>query len=230
MGSRLLFVLAGLGLPHLGHGQFNVDSIESRPNYGYNGLRDRWEPQPPVDWKKHSLTRDGYVAGVDSSVNMSRFTHIGCFEADFSITHDTSDAVAYDPNECMQACKIKFSNVTGGDIIVAVHQDRCGCVLNDMTLFREVPQSFCTYYCKYYRNAICGGFPDYWGVFREYDFTSLTGQGAYDPWRYIWYSIVPSERATSSEESCPMVCSPSDTTCMPWTSSPATPCINSKCH
>ena len=26
------------------------------------------------------------------------------------------------------------------------------------------------------RNPICGGFPDYWGVFREYDFVSLTGQ------------------------------------------------------
>ncbi|CAE7761394.1 unnamed protein product, partial [Symbiodinium sp. CCMP2456] len=76
-----------------------------------------------------------------------------------------------------------------GEIIVAVHEGMCGCVLSDMTTFREVPQSFCTYYCKYYRNPICGGFPDYWGVFREYDFSSLTMQGAYDPWRYIWFSL-----------------------------------------
>lgn len=27
-----------------------------------------------------------------------------------------------------------------------------------------------------WRNPICGGFPDYWGVFREFDFVSLTGQ------------------------------------------------------
>ena len=29
------------------------------------------------------------------------------------------------------------------------------------------------------RNPICGGFPDYWGVFREYDFVSLTGQACH---------------------------------------------------
>lgn len=185
--GRLFLLLAGLPL---GHANFNIDSIESRPSYGYDPLTDRWEAQPPTDWKKHALTRDGYVAGVDSSVNISRFTHIGCFEADFFITHVTSDAVAYDPNECMAACKLKFEGNSSGEIIVAVHQDRCGCVLSDMTTFREVPQSFCTYYCKYYRNPICGGFPDYWGVFREYDFVSLTGQGAYDPWRYVWYSVV----------------------------------------
>lgn len=185
--GRLFLLLAGLPF---GDANFNIDSIESRPSYGYDVLNDRWDAMPPTDWKKHALTRDGFVAGVDSSVNISRFTHIGCFEADFGITHLVSDAVAYDPNECMAACKIKFEGNSTGEMIVAVHQDRCGCVLSDMSTFREVPQSFCTYYCKYYRNPICGGFPDYWGVFREFDFVSLTGQGAYDPWRYIWYSLV----------------------------------------
>lgn len=60
-----------------------------------------------------------------------------------------------------------------------------------------------------WRTPICGGFPDYWGVFKEYDFTSLTGQagqrwlledlkrraqGAYDPRRYIWYSLARARR------------------------------------
>mmetsp|Transcript_18872 Transcript_18872/g.43997 ORF Transcript_18872/g.43997 Transcript_18872/m.43997 type:complete len:347 (+) Transcript_18872:59-1099(+) len=183
----LLLLLAGLSFSNA---QFNINAIESRPSYNYDFLTSEWTASPPVDWKKHELTRDGYVAGVDSSVNISRFTHIGCFEADFAITYDTDDAVSYDPNECMQMCKQKYAGEDVGEIIVAVHQDRCGCVLSDMTTFREVPSTFCTYYCKYYRNPICGGFPDYWGVFREFDFVSLTGQGAYDPWRYIWYSVV----------------------------------------
>ena len=31
------------GLP-LGHATFNIDSIESRPSYGYDPLTDRWVP------------------------------------------------------------------------------------------------------------------------------------------------------------------------------------------
>jgi len=59
-----------------------------------------------------------------------------------------------------------------------------------MTQFKESTPDSCTFYCKYYRNPICGGYPTFWGVFIEYDFQALTTQGAYDPWRYVWYSVV----------------------------------------
>lgn len=67
---------------------------------------------------------------------------------------ERTDNAAYDPNECLDACKRKYPNATAGQIIVAVHQDRCGCELSDMTTFRErlglvfsaileIPRAFC---------------------------------------------------------------------------------------
>jgi len=85
-------------------------------------------------------------------------------------------------------------NVSDMDIIFAVHKERCACIEKDIEPFEKVDDRLCTIWCMSYQNPICGGLPDagqpYWGVFREYDFQALTGQGAYDPWRYLWFTIV----------------------------------------
>lgn len=187
-----LIVLQLFGLFEGASGAFVLDAIEHRPTYkvppvgGYPGNGAK----PPVDLKHEGLTSDGFVYGIDTSNNISRRTSIGCFQASFEITTQISNGQTWDPNDCYQYCQQRYPNETSYDIIVAVHMERCACVLRDMTLFKGVAPELCTYYCKVYRNPLCGGFPDYWGVFKEYDFTSMTGQGAYDPWRYIFYSVV----------------------------------------
>lgn len=150
-------------------------------------------PSTPTDLRQSKLSRAGDSETIDSSIALSRYTHIGCFEADISIQKHRNLDSNYDPNECIDYCQgVVFTNASRFEVIAAVHQDICGCVRNDMTEFSEVDQGLCTFYCKYYRNPICGGLQGtrtFWGVFKEYDYQSLGAQGAYDPWRYVWYSI-----------------------------------------
>eukprot|EP00747_Dinoflagellata_sp_TGD_P062480 gnl/TRDRNA2_/TRDRNA2_153030_c0_seq1.p1 gnl/TRDRNA2_/TRDRNA2_153030_c0~~gnl/TRDRNA2_/TRDRNA2_153030_c0_seq1.p1 ORF type:complete len:186 (-),score=24.89 gnl/TRDRNA2_/TRDRNA2_153030_c0_seq1:16-549(-) len=90
---------------------------------------------------------------------------------------------------CVKVCKRFYPTAPSHTIIAAVHGARCGCSF-DMDLFTEVPAELCTYPCKFYKNPICGGAPDYWGIFKEYDFQSMASHGAYDPWRYVFYTVV----------------------------------------
>jgi hypothetical protein len=85
--------------------------------------------------------------------------------------------------------------------VAAVSNDRCGCALKTRLreLFAEVDTRFCDISCPAYANELCGGLPDYWGVFRDYDRLSLSGQGAYDPWRYIFYQVVTVEEPDGRE-------------------------------
>eukprot|EP00930_Biecheleria_cincta_P039523 TRINITY_DN27167_c0_g2_i1.p1 TRINITY_DN27167_c0_g2~~TRINITY_DN27167_c0_g2_i1.p1 ORF type:complete len:2805 (-),score=431.05 TRINITY_DN27167_c0_g2_i1:54-8468(-) len=184
-------LLVGLSCVPTALANFKINSMEWRPSYLIPPGKDAPELGPPADPKKHELNRDGFIAGIDSSVNLSRFTHIGCFQGDLSLTtRVTSDGIyPWDPNDCLDVCKEHFVNATVSDIIFAVFTTRCACILRDVSQFTEQPPTACDEACGNYRNPICGGQPDYWGVFREYDFMALTTQGAYDPWRYIFYTV-----------------------------------------
>eukprot|EP00929_Paragymnodinium_shiwhaense_P065305 TRINITY_DN32751_c0_g2_i1.p1 TRINITY_DN32751_c0_g2~~TRINITY_DN32751_c0_g2_i1.p1 ORF type:complete len:3094 (+),score=652.16 TRINITY_DN32751_c0_g2_i1:502-9282(+) len=143
---------------------------------------------PPEQLFFSPLNRDG-IREDTAMREMSQFLHVGCFAAPMSITKDSEQDRNFDPHECVEVCKVKYPNVALKDLYVAVHGPRCGCAY-DWTLFREVDSSECTYGCKYYKNPICGGAPDRWGVFIQYKYQTLSTQGAYDPWRYVWYTVV----------------------------------------
>eukprot|EP00929_Paragymnodinium_shiwhaense_P022172 TRINITY_DN14238_c0_g1_i1.p1 TRINITY_DN14238_c0_g1~~TRINITY_DN14238_c0_g1_i1.p1 ORF type:complete len:2889 (-),score=719.16 TRINITY_DN14238_c0_g1_i1:210-8876(-) len=199
MTSLVIAVLSALPLI-AGQSAFTINSIEHRPTYrpdpNKTGVDEDGNPfmiaSPPTDVRQHRLSNTGDDPETDSSVVMSKFQHIGCFQAPLEITKATSTGSNMDPNECQEVCMTEvFPNYTRYDVIVAVYAERCGCELRkDVTTFREAEARNCVEYCKYYRNPICGGPPDYWGVFMEYDFQSLSAQGAYDPGRKLWYTVV----------------------------------------
>jgi len=172
---------------------FTINSIEHRPTYGASD-----DPEyigQPIDVRQHRLYTSGSDPLSDSSVSLSRYQYIGCFKADLSITTTVSQGFNADPNECLETCLEEFPSTPPSQILVAVHIERCACVIQTTGIqasgFAEAEQARCEEYnCKYYGNPLCGGRPDYWGVFREYDYQSLSTQGAYDPWRYVWYTIV----------------------------------------
>jgi hypothetical protein len=125
----------------------------------------------------------------------SQFLHVGCYSASKSITQDAEQDTSFDPTECIAVCKSKMADTPSNLLIAAVRGRLCGCV-NDknggMTQFSESDDydRDCNTPCKYFENTICGGEPDYWGVFKEYDYQYLASPGAYDPWRKIWYTVV----------------------------------------
>jgi hypothetical protein len=106
-----------------------------------------------------------------------------------------------DPAVCVDFCTTKYEQVKKAWledqalVIVAVSEAQCGCVVDDMTQFVEVEKEYCNVNCPNYQNQLCGGESTstamaFWNVFIEYDYLSFGSMGAYDPWRYIWYSIV----------------------------------------
>jgi hypothetical protein len=175
-----------------------VSAIEARPSYGWLNKTDietdevvsTWTDIPPVDLKQEVIYYTGDDPNSDTSVNISRRLYIGCFEADLAITTFTRQGRSWNPNECLDECMKKFVNDTTYQMIVAVHELRCACVVGDITTFKEVDSSLCDIGCYPYLNPLCGGAPNYWGVFMEYSHQSQSAQGAYDPRRYLWFSIV----------------------------------------
>ena len=55
--------------------------------------------------------------------------------------------------------------------------------ISSAQLWLQVDARNCDEPCPNYGNLLCGGLPDYFGVFMDYDKLALSGQGAYDPWR-----------------------------------------------
>lgn len=198
----LLFVLVG-GLPSTD--AFVIQSIEHRPTMIQNVSTGKALPYAPVDLRQQRLSENGNNPAVDTSVRLSRFQHVGCFRHAMSITTSALMGVYRDPNDCIEECKAQemYKNVPSNQLIVAVHNDplqgRCGCALKKAVGdFDEAEDGagMCTYQCKAYLNPICGGFPDYWGIFMEYDQNSMSAQGAYDPWRYVFYTVVSFKEKT----------------------------------
>lgn len=172
---------------------FALVSVQHRPTYGPDvdpSDTTRLDDLPPSRVVQKFLDDTGYSDIYDTHVNFSKRTHVGCYAADFAITEQWEEGVNQDPNECLEVCKKKWPLATTYSIIVAIHKERCGCVLQNFGVFAPADSRLCTSYCKYYQNPICGGSPNYWGVFAEYDYQSLTAHGAFDPWRNIWYTIV----------------------------------------
>ncbi|CAK0875025.1 unnamed protein product, partial [Prorocentrum cordatum] len=176
---------------------FVIDAVEHRPTfYGDDAVAG-----PPTDLRVEKLSDSGYDSQYDSSVQISRFTYIGCFEAAISmgpLVQYVESSGAADPWECIEACREVNSLNNTMRPIVAVSDSTCVCAQDDISLFtEETGASICTNRCKYYENPLCGGPPStvrpgmtYYGVYREYDFQSMSTQGAYDPWRYIFYTVV----------------------------------------
>lgn len=149
---------------------------------------------PPEKLAIVRMLRDGQQS--DTALKyQSQFLHVGCYSASKSITIDAEQDTPFDPNACIEVCKNRYSDTPSRDIIAAVHDQLCGCVIpskGGMNQFSESDDYSrdCNVPCKFFDNPICGGLPDYWGVFKEYDFQSLASAGAYDPWRYVWYTVV----------------------------------------
>jgi hypothetical protein len=64
-----------------------------------------------------------------------------------------------------------------------------------MMKFAAVPNDQCNVVCPNFKAELCGGEATgtgdgYWNVYIEYDMQHLGSHGTYDPWRYMWYSIV----------------------------------------
>jgi len=171
-------------LPAVGHGS-TLSSVSFEPAYDSAGRVQQLE-LPVVE----PLRRGGELNDTASKFQ-SQFVHIGCFQADNSITRDSEQDSSFDPNACVEVCKRRYPDTPVMNLIAAVKGPRCGCAV-DMLDFTESAPSSCTVKCKYFDNPICGGDPttDFWGVFKQYDYLSLATTGAYDPWRYVFYSIV----------------------------------------
>lgn len=171
---------------------FALVAVQHRPTYGPEVDQVTLQPlaAPPSRVVQKFLEPTGFSETYDTHVNFSKRTHVGCYKADFSITENMFEGANQDPNQCYETCQAKWPNASSYDILVAVHAERCGCVLKDFLEFTVVADNRCTYYCQKYQNEICGGPPDYWGLFVEYDFQALTTHGAFDPWRNLWFTVV----------------------------------------
>lgn len=189
----LLVVAAGVRLA-AGQG-FVIHAIQQRASS--NGTAG--DSRPPIELAQERLMDVGHDPKIDSSVKISRFQYVGCFQHTLEITTSAVMGAYRDPNSCVQECKSQdiYKSVPSSKLIVAVQNDpeqgRCGCALKDEILdFQEEDPgpSKCTYICQSYLNPLCGGPDNYWGIFMEYDYFSMSGQGAYDPWRYVFYSVV----------------------------------------
>jgi hypothetical protein len=177
---------------------FTINAVEHRPTRGTPSDADYMGP--PIHVNQHRLYVTGDNPNSDTPVVISRYQYIDCFKAPIAnIPAADISAIGQDPNECLEVCKQEYPLTPSYEILMAIHvgatEGRCACVKETTGIlasgFQVAEDSArCDSICKYYKNPLCGGEPDYWGVFREYDFQSLSAQGAYDPWRYIWYSVV----------------------------------------
>jgi len=126
--------------------------------------------------------------------NQSQYVHIGCFTAGMTITADSMPELVYDPYQCVLKCRDRYPDTPTKLIVAAVHNTRCGCARLVGTALRdtfiEAHPDNCTIACPKFFNPFCGGLPNFWGVFKEYDYLSLGANGAIDPWRKIWYTVV----------------------------------------
>jgi hypothetical protein len=151
---------------------------------------------------------EGAKMSVDAeSSKTSRFLYIGCHQApttivaDYAVPNELQAVNSYDPNDCVTKCVAEFPDAPPGGVVAAVSKDRCGCALKPrfVEVFVEVDARNCDEPCPNYGNLLCGGLPDYFGVFMDYDKLALSGQGAYDPWRYIFYQVVTIEWGTTGD-------------------------------
>lgn len=152
-----------------------------------------------MELRQERLSQSGEDMTQDASISMSRFVYVGCFQRSMTITSSALYGIYRDPNECIAECKALsiYEKTVVSQLVVAVLNDptqgRCGCALKrDFADFQEDTSSpsACTYRCKNYLNPNCGGYPDFWGVYMEYESQSMSTQGAFDPWRYVWYTVV----------------------------------------
>jgi hypothetical protein len=148
---------------------------------------------------------DGELIARAAEKIMSRFTSIGCFQANSmskqkSMGTFNDDETTYDPNACVTYCTTvdeQFSKIYYEEqkpVAIGIHKNYCTCI-DQMSEMLEVDRTRCDVSCPNYQNTLCGGSPNedsdgFWNVFMEYDFQSLGSAGAYDPWRYIWYTVV----------------------------------------
>eukprot|EP00392_Amoebophrya_sp_AT5.2_P011178 g11253.t1 len=145
-----------------------------------------------------------------NTIDYSRWTYIGCFSAqDGDITADATTsppAQAYDPNDCIDVC-----TGPGGltrseyyeqqkNVVIGISGLSCACVVENMAAFIEITGTAtiaeqCNIPClPSFSNTLCGGDGDVatnnWGLFMEYEYQSYGSSGAYDVWRYMWYTVV----------------------------------------
>ncbi|CAD7972506.1 unnamed protein product [Amoebophrya sp. A25] len=137
-------------------------------------------------------------------IEYSRWTYIGCFSAQVKdLTADATSsppAQAYDPNACVQTCtgegglrRTEYYEMQQS-VVIGISGLSCACIVDKMTVFTEA-QDQCDIPClPSFSNELCGGTGDatsnLWGLFMEYEYQSYGSSGAYDVWRYMWYTVV----------------------------------------
>eukprot|EP00392_Amoebophrya_sp_AT5.2_P007108 g7122.t1 len=139
---------------------------------------------------------------------------------DGDITADATTsppAQAYDPNDCIDVCTgpgglvrpqyyeqqknvvIGIMTGPGGKWPTGISGLSCACVVDKMEAFIEIDgpglMTQCDIPClPSFSNPLCGGDGDVstnnWGLFMEYEYQSYGSSGAYDVWRYMWYTVV----------------------------------------
>ncbi|CAD7924048.1 unnamed protein product [Amoebophrya sp. A120] len=157
----------------------------------------RYETAPVLD-------SYGIETTQKNRIEYSRWTYIGCFSAqDVTADHRANPpAQAYDPNACIEFCTgpggMKYNEYyeQQKQVTIGISKLSCACVVESMQLFTEDKfHTMCTQPClPSFSNPLCGGDgdaqTDYWGLFMEYEFQSFGSSGAYDVWRYMWYTVV----------------------------------------
>eukprot|EP00397_Hematodinium_sp_SG-2012_P000097 GEMP01000097.1.p1 GENE.GEMP01000097.1~~GEMP01000097.1.p1 ORF type:complete len:1760 (+),score=318.24 GEMP01000097.1:65-5344(+) len=210
-----------LALTHAAFG-FQIGTVLYSPTWDYV---DQDPEIPGSGTKTPTAPSVPSVDGIYDTFNeetaakaLSRYLHIGCFvgpritpsfitsnpDPDADIAIETEGQYG-DPNACVSFCTdpIKNEEAVAGAVYVAVKQQMCFCFFdNDLSIFSEVQQSYCSYSCGPFANPLCGGQGQiqddsgissdtpYYSIFKEYDFLSMASQGAYDPWRSIFYQVV----------------------------------------
>jgi hypothetical protein len=133
------------------------------------------------------------TTGINQDAGFQPFgqwVYIGCFSAPQSLTRDSEMDIAYEPTACVTDCIAKMVSLKPHQIIAGVSRERCGCS-GDMANWDEVSEDLCSYTCApHFLTNRCGGPPLYWSVFKQYENQVLSTQGAFDPWRSIFYQVV----------------------------------------
>lgn len=153
------------------------------------------EHRDPGEMFIETLDRAGDNPSLDSAQPISRLTHAGCFDNPPSLgvlqASFLEEVGPADPWECWQQCSSLGNYYYDAELTVAVKREQCVCIFDGcLDQLELVDPDMCTEYCKYYQNPICGGDPYYFGVFKPYDSLAMSAQGAYDSFRYIWFSVV----------------------------------------
>jgi hypothetical protein len=177
----------------------SISAIENRPTYIGKDDQGFIIDGPPIRLRVRALDDVGDDPFTDTSVAYSKRIYAGCFRGPDEIVlayaqAETPGATGWDPNDCIKRCTDANPTVLSYHLYVAISGSRCGCSVSETSaadaLLEEVEETYCTLQCATFDNPLCGGNPIYWGVYMEYDMFSFAVQGAYDPTRYIWYTVV----------------------------------------